>query len=120
MRGAPLLLLCLLVGCRARTPGYHADVAPILARHCLPCHRPGGVAPAPHIDDYVHARSYAQPIRVAVQTRRMPPWGIDNTGLCGAWEDARWLSGDEIATIARWQEAGAPEGSPAVKAPEDA
>jgi hypothetical protein len=64
------------------------------------------------MSDYASARSYAQAIRVAVQTRRMPPFAADNTGLCGTWEDARWLAGTEIDTLVRWQESGAPEGSP--------
>ena len=66
---------------------------------------------------------YAQPMRVAVQTRRMPPWGADNTGLCGTWEGARWLSTEEITTVAKWQESGSLEGEaatsrePTAKAP---
>lgn len=105
-----MICAALLGGCRARGPTYHADVAPILAARCRDCHQRGGVAPVPTLDDYASARMYAQPIKVAVQTRRMPPWGADDTGLCGKWEGARWLSGDEIATIAAWQEHGAPEG----------
>ncbi len=46
-----------------------------------------------------------QRIKRAVQLRTMPPWGADNTGLCGTWEDARWLTNDEIATIVSWVEA---------------
>jgi Copper type II ascorbate-dependent monooxygenase, C-terminal domain len=99
-------------GCRPRVPTYHRDVAPILARRCRSCHHPGGVAPVPTLDDYASARMYAQPIRLAMQTRRMPPWGADDTGLCGRWKDARWLTTDEISTIARWQEGGSPEGEP--------
>ncbi len=107
-----LALPALLVGCRPRTPSYHQDVAPILAKHCLDCHRPQGIAPVPRFDTLEGARTYAQPIRLAVQMRKMPPFGVDNTGLCGTWQHARWLSSEEIATITKWQEAGAPAGEP--------
>lgn len=106
-----VLLLLSFAACKPRTPTYHRDVAPILARNCLECHRQGGTAAA-LFDDYAHARTYAQTLKVSMQTRHMPPFGADNTGLCGTFEDARWLSTDEIATVARWQEAGSPEGAP--------
>jgi hypothetical protein len=109
---ATALLAAALAGCRARTPTYHQDVAPILAQQCRDCHHAGGVAPVPPLDSYANVRIYAQTIRMAVQTRQMPPWGADNTGLCGTWYDARWLTSDEISTVARWQQAGAPEGEP--------
>jgi hypothetical protein len=115
LRAARLLAVAVVVlasGCRARTPSYHSDVAPILARRCRNCHHAGGVAPVPTLDDYASARMYAQPIRLAVQTRRMPPWGADDTGLCGTWQDARWLTTDEISTVARWEEGGARAGEP--------
>ncbi len=99
-----------VAACSARRPTYQRDVAPILARRCGECHRPDGVGALPRFDDYAGARTYAQPIRLSVQTRQMPPWGVDDTGLCNRWRDARWLSTEEIATIAKWQESGAPEG----------
>jgi hypothetical protein len=116
MRGALFVFIVVfglsLVACKARTPTYHDNVVPILARHCRECHRPDGIAPTPRFDDYEHARTYAQTLKMSVQTRHMPPFGADNTGLCGTWEDARWLSADEIDTVVRWQEGGAPAGDP--------
>jgi len=91
---ACLVLVAAVAGCRARTPTYHRDVAPIIAAHCSECHRQDGVAAIPPLDSYANLKQYAQPVRFAVQTRRMPPWGADNTGLCGTWQDARWLSTD--------------------------
>jgi hypothetical protein len=119
MRAVRLALLVAAVagGCHKRAPTYHQDVDPIFAAHCRECHHAGGVAPIPTLADYDSARMYAQPIKLAVQSRAMPPWAADDTGLCGRWQDARWLSSDEIATIARWQEAGAPEGPPSPSSP---
>jgi hypothetical protein len=108
-----LLVLCLAAGgCRSRTPTYHRDVAPLIEKHCRECHRPGGTAPVPPLNDYASAKTYAMSLKNTAQTRRMPPWGADNTGECGTWEGARWLSGDEIATFARWYDSGAQEGDP--------
>ncbi len=105
-------LLAGAAACRPGTPTYHRDIAPIFARSCRGCHRPDGVAPVPSLGDYATAKSYAQPIALAVQARRMPPWGADDTGLCGSWQGARWLTAEEISAISRWQQSGAPEGEP--------
>jgi hypothetical protein len=110
-----LALVAVAAGCRSRTPTYYEDVAPILAQRCAECHRPGGVAPIPLLDSYQNVKMYAEPMRVAVQTRRMPPFAADNTGECGTWEDARWLGTDEIATVAAWSQGDMPEGRPGAK-----
>jgi hypothetical protein len=44
----------------------------------------------------------------------MPPMPVDNSGSCNTYSNARWLSDTEIATIAAWNEGGAPEGNPAL------
>jgi Copper type II ascorbate-dependent monooxygenase, N-terminal domain/Copper type II ascorbate-dependent monooxygenase, C-terminal domain len=49
----------------------------------------------------------------AVRTRQMPPWGTDNSGACNTYQDARWLTDDEIATIAAWAEGDRRKGDPA-------
>jgi hypothetical protein len=110
-----LALVAVTAGCRSRTPTYYDDVAPILAQRCAECHRPGGVAPIPLLDSYENVKMYAEPMRVAVQTRRMPPFAADDTGECGTWEDARWLTTGEIATIAAWSQGDMPEGRPGAK-----
>jgi hypothetical protein len=40
----------------------------------------------------------------------MPPWNPDNSGDCNTYSNARWLDDVDIATIAAWADAGAPEG----------
>lgn len=117
---ASLALLFATTGCKAKAPTYHRDVAPLLAAHCNECHYQGGIMPAPRFDDYEHARIYAQSIRLSVLARRMPPWGVDNTGFCGKWHGARWLTTEEIKTFAAWDEAGAPEGDKAEATPMNA
>jgi hypothetical protein len=93
-------------------PTYHQDVAPILARRCTGCHTAGGIAPF-SLESYDDAGPRAQAIRQAVLDRRMPPWNIDESGTCHTFVDSRWLSDEELATLARWAETGAAEGAPA-------
>src|SRR5689334_14646280 len=105
-------LLLLLAACNhaaALPPDYQHDVAPLLGTYCHDCHQMDGVAPVPSMADYDNIRTYAEAIRIAVETRWMPPWGADNSGRCGTWDHARWMSEDDIATIVRWQKDGAPE-----------
>ncbi len=108
-----------LVGCAPSPPPpprgpptYLSDIAPLIAAHCQECHKVGGVSPAPSLADYEDVKSYAEPIGMDVQLRTMPPWGVDDGGWCGTWDDARWLTDDEIARVVMWQQNGAPEGLP--------
>jgi mono/diheme cytochrome c family protein len=96
---------------------YHRDVRPILAQHCVGCHTEGGIAPF-ELDDVAAATTFAELIATATADRSMPPYGVDNSGACNTFRDARWLSDAEIATLATWAELGAPTGDPAT-APED-
>ncbi len=98
--------------CKRKAFTYHDDVAPILARHCLGCHSPKGVSPNPRLSTFEQASKVQQRLKRSVQTRKMPPWGADNTGLCGTWKDARWLTDDEISTIVGWVDGGALPGDP--------
>lgn len=43
----------------------------------------------------------------------MPPWLVVDDGSCQTFQHSRWMSEDEIATIAAWAEAGAAPGDPA-------
>ena len=57
-------------------PTFSGDVAPILYRNCVSCHRPGEVAPMSLIT-YRDVRPWAGKIRERVVARAMPPWGAD-------------------------------------------
>ncbi len=92
-----------------RSPTYAADVAPILMRNCVGCHRGGGIAPFPLLT-YEDAKSHAAQIADATRARRMPPFNLDNSGTCNTYKDARWLDDSELATISSWVAAGTPLG----------
>jgi hypothetical protein len=90
---------------------FASDVAPILYEKCVVCHRPGSIAPMSLLD-YETAKQYAPLIKMQVENRKMPPWFIDHTVGIQEFKDDRSLSDLEIATIAGWVEAGAPQGDP--------
>ena len=91
---------------------FTRDVAPILQRSCQTCHRPGAVAPMSLLT-YEDVRPWARSIKAKVTNREMPPWHIDrNIGITKFKNDPS-LTDQEIATIAKWVDAGAPRGNPA-------
>jgi hypothetical protein len=91
---------------------FSRDVAPILQRGCQQCHNPEGIGPMP-LMNYEQVRPFVALIRDRVTKRIMPPWHTDrNVGIQKFKNDAS-LTDEEIAVIAEWVDAGAPEGNPA-------
>jgi len=86
---------------------FSKDIAPILDRHCVTCHRPDGVAPFSLIT-YDDARRHAMQIAAATARRYMPPW--KPAAGYGDFEGERRLSDTEIASIRRWAANGRLEG----------
>ena len=67
---------------------------------------------APRLDTYEQARKRAEDIAAVAEDRLMPPWkAAPNVGL--KFKHDRSLPAQDIATLASWAEAGAPEGDPA-------
>src|SRR6476660_2643202 len=93
----------------AASPTFTRDVAPILYRNCVSCHRPGEIAPMSLLD-YKSARPWAKSIRGAVLTRKMPPWFADPK--YGHFSNDSRLSDHDIGTIRAWVDGGAIEGDP--------
>lgn len=98
-------------GYNTTDPGWWEDVAPIVYANCVSCHQEGGIAPMPLIS-YEDALVVAPIMAASVESRMMPPWGVDNSGDCNTFEDARWLKDEEIAVIRAWVDDGMPEGDP--------
>src|SRR5258706_15913870 len=57
-------------------PTLSKDLAPILYKNCVACHRPGEMGPMSLLT-YADARPWAKSIRERVATRAMPPWFAD-------------------------------------------
>ncbi len=91
---------------------FTKDVAPILQRSCVTCHRQGEMAPM-SLMTYEDARPWARAIKTRVTSREMPPWHIDHTIGITQFKNDPSLSDEEIAMIAKWVDAGAPRGNPA-------
>lgn len=86
---------------------YARDVAPLLARRCLPCHRQGGIGPW-SMDGYKRVRGFGAMMREVLLQRRMTPWQADP--LYGRFSGELGLGPEEIRTIVHWVENGAPRG----------
>ena len=93
-----------------QTATFTKDVAPILQRSCVTCHRPGEMAPM-SLMTFEDARPWARAIKTRVAAREMPPWHIDRHIGLQQFKNDPSLSDDEIATIVRWVDAGAPRGN---------
>ena len=90
-------------------PTFSRDVAPILYAKCASCHRSGEIGPMALIT-FQDARPWARAIQQKTSTRAMPPRGADPH--YGRFSNDRSLSDAQIATLAAWANAGAPEGDP--------
>src|SRR5262245_27002482 len=108
------LLAILLLGCSVSVaaqvpsePTFNKDVLPILQKNCQTCHRPGQIAPMSFLS-YQSVRPWAKAMKTAVASRKMPPWFADPQ--YGLMQNDPSLEPSEIDTIAKWVDAGAPEG----------
>ena len=91
-------------------PTFAKDVAPILQEKCQECHHKGSMAPMSLVT-YEETRPWAKAIRERVITHQMPPWHIDTTVGVRKFKNDMSLSQEQIDTIARWVDAGAPLGN---------
>jgi hypothetical protein len=88
-------------------PTFVNDIAPILAKHCMTCHRPGEVAPMSLLT-YEETRPWAKSVREAVVSGAMPPWHADPR--YGVFENENRLTETEIALITQWVNSGSQRG----------
>jgi hypothetical protein len=108
------LAMSAMVGAEAQSPApavptFSRDVAPILYKSCTGCHRPGEIAPMSLLT-YQDARPWAKSIAARVATGTMPPWHADSSKI--EFANDRRLSEAGKATLLKWANGGAPEGSP--------
>ena len=96
----------------AETPTFARDVAPIFQAKCQVCHRPESMAPMSLLT-YEQSRPWARSIRNRVALREMPPWHLDPTVGIQRYKNDLSLTDEQIDTIVRWVDGGAPRGDPA-------
>jgi hypothetical protein len=82
----------------AREVTFSKDIAPILFRTCVECHRPGGIGPF-SVLTFKDVRPWAKSIKQDLLSRR-PHWPLV-------------ISREDIQIIAAWADTGSKEGNPA-------
>jgi mono/diheme cytochrome c family protein/thiol-disulfide isomerase/thioredoxin len=112
---------------------YHHQIARLLQRHCVECHRQGGVGPFA-LETYEDAVAHAPMIREVVQRGIMPPWfaapsiqskpretesdiekNLDSrhgSNELSPWINDRSLSASEKQQIFAWLDSNTPPGDP--------
>ena len=91
---------------------FTKDVAPLLQRSCVTCHRAGEMAPM-SLMTYEDARPWARAIKARTASHEMPPFHIDKSIGITSFKNDPSLTDEEIAMIGQWVDAGAPRGNPA-------
>lgn len=89
-------------------PTYSKDIAPILNKNCVECHRAGEVAPFSLIG-YENAKKWARMEAEVTHSRLMPPWKA--VPGFGDFKNPRRLTEREIDLIRQWSAAGSPRGN---------
>jgi tetratricopeptide (TPR) repeat protein len=114
MRAGPVASIActlLLIGCveraHAQSVHYERDIAPLVGRACVGCHRAGGDAPF-GLESFDAVRQRARVIAEVTRRRVMPPWKPEPGH--GDFRGDRRLGDDEIALFGRWVAQGAPRG----------
>ena len=116
--GASLVLASLVFsscGNTKGTPGlvekpvFTENIAPLLFKNCVPCHRKNGAGPFP-LTTYVEVLRKAKTIGKVTSAHFMPPWPADPSYSHFVGE--KRLSEDQIGMIRTWIEQGCKEGDP--------
>ena len=90
---------------------FTKNVAPIFQKSCQSCHHEGTTAPM-SLMTYEETRPWAKSIKERVARREMPPWHLDKTVGIRKYKNDISLGDDEIATVVKWVDSGAPQGNP--------
>jgi hypothetical protein len=109
--GAVLAVAAPVMAADTPTPTFSKDVAPIFQKKCQDCHQPNSIAPMSLIT-FQEARPWVRSIKERVATRQMPPWHIDRSVGVQKFKNDMSLTDEQVDTIVRWVDAGAPQGDP--------
>src|SRR5258708_3125882 len=95
---------------------FTKDIVPILQKHCQRCHQPNGVAPMALVT-YEEIRPWARAIKertnIGPKAGVMPPWFVENDIGIQKFKNDPSLNDEELPTIVKWTNSGAPRGNPA-------
>jgi len=101
------------------TVTYHGRISRIIQRHCLECHREGGLGPFP-LGTYADVAAHAGMIETVIEKKTMPPWFAAAPGQTDTakpqpliWENDRSLSAHDRDELLAWLRGGQPRGDEA-------
>lgn len=86
---------------------YTKDIAPVLAKQCVECHRAGEIGPFA-LTDYNEIVGWGAMMVETIDQNRMPPWHADPAH--GQFANARFMPDDEKQLIRDWVNGGMPFG----------
>lgn len=86
---------------------FSNQIARILNRNCVECHREGEIAPF-SLTSYDEVVGWGDTMLEVIQDGRMPPWHADPKH--GDFVNARVMTAEEKSQIRQWVDAGCPEG----------
>lgn len=89
---------------------FSRDIASILNKHCVECHRSGEIGPM-ELTDYDEVVGWGQMILEVIDQGRMPPWHADPA--VGHFVGQRSMPASERKMIEDWLTQGMPQGDPA-------
>lgn len=113
--GCPLPEVAALADSAEPRITYSEHVAPLIDRHCVNCHREGGIAPFP-LETFAQSAKRAGDLAAVTQSRFMPPARLDATfGLRFAHVPS--LTDAEIELFSTWAKQGAVEGHATARHP---
>lgn len=96
------------------TVTYHGRVSRLMNRHCVKCHRDGGVGPFP-LDSYDNVVSHAPMVREVITRGVMPPWfaATDDHAVISPWSNDASMTPSEKSDLLAWIEGSQAEGDAA-------
>jgi thiol-disulfide isomerase/thioredoxin len=89
---------------------YHNRVSRILQRHCVECHRDGGLAPFA-LETLGQVTAHKAMIQQVVKQERMPPWFARDGHNSARWLNDRSLASADRDDLLAWLEGGLPAGN---------
>ncbi len=90
-------------------PVFSENIAPLIFKNCVPCHRKGGAGPFP-LTNYQEVFRKSKTILKVTSKHYMPPWPADPSYSHFVGE--KKLQEEQISLIRRWVEQGCREGDP--------